>query len=137
QRLEEQFKRKEWVEGVPKLKTLEQMFKEKGGYEIVGEVLGADLVGRPYRGPFDELPAQQHPFGYPEEITRVVERLQWGPKKSASEVHRVVAWDEVGETEGTGIVHIAPGCGAADFQLGKVQGLVPIAPLDDEGNFLE
>src|SRR5260370_657823 len=26
-RLEEQFKRKEWVEGVPKLKTLEQIFK--------------------------------------------------------------------------------------------------------------
>ena len=33
QRLEEQFKRKEWVEGVPKLKSLEQIFKEKGGYE--------------------------------------------------------------------------------------------------------
>ena len=33
--------------------------------------------------------------------------------------HRVVAWDEVGEDEGTGIVHIAPGCGAEDYQLGK------------------
>ncbi len=32
---------KEWVEGVPKLKTLEQIFKEKGGFEIVGEVKGA------------------------------------------------------------------------------------------------
>src|SRR5213078_2079709 len=39
-RLEEQFKRKEWVEGVPKLSTLEQLFKEKGGYEIVGELPG-------------------------------------------------------------------------------------------------
>ena len=29
--------------------------------------------------------------------------------------HRVVAWDVVGETEGTGIVHIAPGCGKEDF----------------------
>src|SRR5262249_43992590 len=37
-RLEEQFKRKEWVEGVPKLKTLEQVFKEKGGYEIISEL---------------------------------------------------------------------------------------------------
>src|SRR5262249_43658920 len=99
QRLEEQFKRKEWVEGVPKLKTLEQMFKEKGGYEVVGELSGANLVGRPYRGPFDELPAQQHPSGYPEEIARVVERLNWGPKKSASEIHRVVAWGDVGESE--------------------------------------
>src|SRR5256885_12791266 len=49
--------------------------------------------------------------------SRVVERLKWAPKTSAQQVHRVVAWDEVGETEGTGIVHIAPGCGAADFQL--------------------
>src|SRR4029450_750641 len=33
-RLEEEFKRKEWVEGVPKMKTLEQIFKEKGGYDV-------------------------------------------------------------------------------------------------------
>src|SRR5437870_9128015 len=37
-RLEDEFKRKEWVDGVPKLKTLEQHFKEKGGYRMVGEV---------------------------------------------------------------------------------------------------
>ncbi len=137
QRLEEQFKRKEWVEGVPKLKTLEQIFKEKGGYEIVGEIIGKDLIGWQYDGPFDELPAQQHVSGYPEEIATVVEKLKWGPAKSAKDVHRVVAWDVVGETEGTGIVHIAPGCGKEDFVLGKEQGLVPIAPLDDSGVFLD
>ena len=60
--------RKAWVEGVPKLKTLEQIFKEKGGYEIVGEVKGADMVGWAYDGPFDELPAQHSPAGYPAEI---------------------------------------------------------------------
>jgi len=59
QRLEEQWKRKEWVAGVPKLSTLEQHFKSKGGYEIVGEVKGADMIGWQYDGPFDELPAQQ------------------------------------------------------------------------------
>jgi isoleucyl-tRNA synthetase len=42
----------------------------------------------------------------------------------------------VGETEGTGIVHIAPGCGAEDFELGKHEKLPPIAPLDDQGRFL-
>ena len=47
--------------------------------------------------------------------------------------HRVVAWDEVGEDEGTGIVHIAPGCGAEDFQLGKALGLPVVAPLDESG----
>ena len=38
---------------------------------------------------------------------------------SLAVAHRVILWDAVGETEGTGIVHIAPGCGAEDFQLGK------------------
>jgi len=45
----------------------------------------------------------------------------------------VVAWKDVGETEGTGIVHIAPGCGKEDFALGKEVGLPPIAPLDESG----
>ena len=34
----------------------------------------------------------------------------------------------VGETEGTGIVHIAPGCGKEDFSLGQKEELPPIAP---------
>jgi isoleucyl-tRNA synthetase len=136
-RLEEEFKRKEWVEGVPKLKTLEQIFKEKGGYEILGEVAGVDMVGWTYDGPFDELPAQSHPAGYPSEIAEVVLKQQWGPNKSAREIHRVIAWEDVGEKEGTGIVHIAPGCGKEDFLLGRSGGLVPVAPLDECGCFVE
>jgi isoleucyl-tRNA synthetase len=135
QRLEDEFKRKEWLPGVPKLKTLEQIFKEKGGYEIVGEVKGADMVGWGYDGPFDELPAQSHAAGYPAEIADVVVKQKWAPPKSAREMHRVIAWEAVGETEGTGIVHIAPGCGKEDFQLGKEQGLPPIGPLDEFGVF--
>jgi isoleucyl-tRNA synthetase len=135
-RREEEFKRKEWVAGVPRLKTLEQIFKEKGGYEIAGEVPGEELVGLAYDGPFDELPAQAYPSGYPEEICRVVKQQQWAPEKSARELHRVIPWREVGETEGTGIVHIAPGCGREDFLLGKEEGLPPVAPLDEFGQFL-
>ena len=135
QRLEEQFKRKEWLEGVPKLKTLEQIFKEKGGYEIVGELSGAAMVDWTYDGPFDELPAQAHKAGYPAETARVVLQQKWAPAKPARQVHRVIAWEAVGETEGTGIVHIAPGCGKEDFELGKENGLPPIAPLDEEGIF--
>jgi isoleucyl-tRNA synthetase len=136
QRLEEEWKKKEWVEGVPKLKTLEQVFKEKGGYEVVGEVSGAEMVGWPYDGPFDELPAQQQPAGYPAEIARVARQQGWAPDTAARDAHRVIAWKDVGEAEGTGIVHIAPGCGKEDFQLGKEQGLPPVAPLDEFGVFL-
>jgi isoleucyl-tRNA synthetase len=135
-RKEEEFKRKEWVEGVPKLKSLEQVFKEKGGFEVLGELSGAEMIGWTYDGPFDELPAEDHPAGYPAETAEVVRRQGWGPDASARQVHRVIPWDAVGEVEGTGIVHIAPGCGKEDFQLGREHLLVPVAPLDEYGVFL-
>jgi isoleucyl-tRNA synthetase len=47
----------------------------------------------------------------------------------------VVPWDEVSAGEGTGIVHIAPGCGKEDFLLGKEHGLGVIAPLEEDGTF--
>ncbi len=46
---------------------------------------------------------------------------------------KVVAWKDVANDEGTGIVHIAPGCGAEDFELGKKEGLDTIIPIDDSG----
>ena len=84
----------------------------RGEHEIVGEVQGSALVGLTYRGPFDELPAQ------------------------AGVVHRVIAWDEVSDAEGTGVVHIAPGAGAEDFALSKEHGLDVIAPLEEDGTYV-
>jgi isoleucyl-tRNA synthetase len=88
-----------------------------GEYEVLEEMIGTALEGWTYDGPFDELEAQQA-FGGPES-------------------HRVILWDEVGEVEGSGIVHMAPGCGAEDFELGKEHSLPAIAPLDEEGVFVE
>ncbi len=85
----------------------------RGEHEVLGELKGSSLVGLRYRGPFDELPAQQG-----------VE-------------HRVIGWSEVSDEEGTGIVHIAPGSGKEDFALSKELGLAVIAPTDDEGIYLE
>lgn len=85
----------------------------KGEFETLEEVRGADLVGRRYRGPFDELPA------------------------NAGVEHRVIAWDEVAADEGTGIVHIAPGCGKEDYRLSKEQGLAVVAPIDELGYYVE
>jgi isoleucyl-tRNA synthetase len=70
QRLEEEFRRKEWVEGVPKLKSIEQIFKEKGGYEVLGELSGTEMLGWSYDGPFDEFEAQGGPGGFPSELPR-------------------------------------------------------------------
>jgi isoleucyl-tRNA synthetase len=135
-RLEDDFKRGNWVEGVPKLKQVAQIFKERGGFEVIGELDGSELIGWKYDGPFDDLPAQHHAFGFPPQIASAVEQQKWSPSVSSKDAHRVIEWDLVGETEGTGIVHIAPGCGKEDFNLGKELGLPPIAPLDEEGVFL-
>jgi isoleucyl-tRNA synthetase len=99
--------------------TLKQALE--GPYDVVEERPGTDLVGWRYEGPFDDLPAVEHAFA-----------AVPGPDGRPYE-HRVVPWSEVGEDEGTGIVHIAPGCGAEDFQLGRQLGLPMIAPLDENG----
>ncbi len=68
--------------------------------------------------------------------TELTELLR-GIEQTALEAHQVILWDEVGETEGTGIVHIAPGCGAEDFVLGKEHNFPLLAPLTDEGFFVK
>ena len=75
-------------------------------------VRGDELVGVEYHGPFDDLPAQD------------------------GVVHRVIPWEDVSMTEGTGIVHIAPGCGAEDFELSRVHDLPVLMPIDESGRML-
>jgi len=81
--------------------------------EILETLPGRALLGLRYVGPFDDLPAQQG-----------VE-------------HRIIPWEEVSAAEGTGLVHIAPGCGAEDFALSKVHALAVIAPLNEDGIFVD
>jgi isoleucyl-tRNA synthetase len=80
---------------------------------FVRRARGDELVGLEYDGPFDALPAQQ-------EVT-----------------HRVIPWDDVDLSEGTGIVHIAPGCGAEDFELSRVHDLPVLMPINEAGRFYE
>jgi isoleucyl-tRNA synthetase len=88
------------------------MAVERGQDEEFTEVLpGSALVGWRYSGPFDYL------------------------APGAGVEHRVVGWDEVSLDEGTGIVHIAPGCGSEDFDLGKAHDLPVLTPVDESGRF--
>ena len=100
----------------------------RGAYEVLGEMPGSVLEGWTYDGPFDHLEAARQPGG-----NGALQDLAQDVSACAAETHRVVLWDEVSETEGTGIVHVAPGCGAEDFRLGKEHGLPILAPLDEEG----
>ena len=63
-------------------------------------------------------------------------------KKSLGDYkHQVVAGDEqilpVGSKEGTGLVHIAPGAGTEDFQLGKKEKLPVVEVIDEDANYLD
>jgi len=48
---------------------------------------------------------------------------------------RVVAADFVSTEDGTGIVHIAPGFGEDDYQLGQREGLPIVCPIDEDCAF--
>jgi isoleucyl-tRNA synthetase len=99
---------------------------------VLAELKGVDMDGWRYSGPFDDLEPAQKPGGY-----TYLAQLIRDVKQNAIQSHRVILWEAVGEQEGTGIVHIAPGCGAEDFQLGKEDHMPLIAPLNEEGEFLE
>ena len=74
---------------------------------------GSELVGWTYRGPFDDL------------------------QSSEGVEHRVIPWDEVSLEEGSGVVHIAPGAGQEDFELGRIHGLPVLSPVDESGRFYD
>lgn len=84
----------------------------KGDGEIVEEFKGSELVGLEYETCFPELPLQQF-------------------------THKVLPWEDVVQGEGSCIVHIAPGCGAEDFELGKRYDLPQISPINDGGVILD
>ena len=140
QRLEKQFSdKKQWIEGVPKLKTISQIFKERGGYKIEGTVKGSELVGLKYSGPFDDMEAQNEVGGYPFTDDNLKSKEMNGVN-----THQVIdaGKDSIGNDivvagEGTGIVHMAPGCGDIDYKIGKKMGFINIAPLDAEAKFME
>ncbi len=140
QRLEKQFnEKKQWVDDVPKLKTLSQIFKERGGFEELGSIKGSEMVGWEYEGPYDDFEAQSEYGGYPNIDDDLKEK-----RINSAENHSVInpGKDAIGNDivvagEGTGIVHMAPGCGDIDHSVGKNLGLVNIAPLDNESRFIE
>lgn len=76
----------------------------------VEDIDAKELIGREYYSLFD-IPAQK------------------GIK------HSIVEWDLVDSKSGSGIVHIAPGCGQEDFELGRELGADIISPLDSTGHF--
>jgi isoleucyl-tRNA synthetase len=84
----------------------------EGKFDVIETFKGKKLVGKNYLGLFDDF-------------------------ESVDAKHKVISWSEVGADEGTGLVHIAPGCGQEDFELSKDHDLDIINPIDEEGNYLQ
>jgi isoleucyl-tRNA synthetase len=78
--------------------------------ETVSTFPGRVMVGARYRAPFDNI--------------------------EDGNTHRVVAADFVSMSDGTGVVHIAPGFGQDDLETGKREGWPTYRPLDDDGRFV-
>jgi len=95
------------------------LLKEKADLISEGKILkefpGRKLKDLNYKGMFDEL----------SEVEKNVKKGE----------HKVILWKDVLEEEGTGIVHIAPGCGQEDFQLSKELNLPVVNPTDDESKY--
>lgn len=85
--------------------------------EIVETMKGSDLIGIHYKHPLEDLvPYQGHVLG------------EW--------VHAVLPSDTV-TAESTGVVHIAPGHGPEDFDIGLAHDLEPFSPVDETGAYTE
>ncbi len=83
-----------------------------GDYFVLSTIRGKDLIGWEYESFYPDFEVQN------------------------GLIHKVVPWSEVGEQDGTGIVHIAPSCGEEDYELGKKLKLKLLhSALDDFGNY--
>jgi isoleucyl-tRNA synthetase len=98
-----------------------QNVEDGGNYKLEKAVSGKELVGLKYQAPFDNLP--------------LVKDAQ---TENPTTFHTVVDGSKiVVATEGTGLLHVAPGAGKEDFDLGKKEKLPVISPIDDEAIYVE
>lgn len=94
-----------------------------GGYEVIEELEGKDLIGLIYQPPFDF----------------------YSPDYKKEKIWETIPADFVSLKEGTGLVHIAPAFGEEDMELIKVQNLKlkaqnepefqVLLTVDEEGKF--
>jgi isoleucyl-tRNA synthetase len=83
-------------------------------YRIIGELTGRSLEGVSYAPPL----------------------LEETHAETGRNLHRVILSAEyVNMTEGTGLVHMAPGHGEEDFEVGQRNGLPVLSPVDESGHF--
>ena len=99
-----------------KVEELMQLGKVEDA-EVLETVKGAELVGLHYTHPLKDM------VPYQQQITN-----EWA--------HAVLPSETV-TNESTGLVHIAPGHGPEDFEIGAEFDLEPFCPVDERGIYTE
>ncbi len=97
-------------------KRKEEIEKETGiNLSVLKEISGQELEGRIYINPLSEY-------------IKIQKEIK----------HKVILSEEyVSMLEGTGLVHIAPGHGKEDYDLGKRYNLPMLSPVDNNGRYTE
>ncbi len=89
-------------------------------YEVLETIRGEDLEGLEYVHPLYE------------EIKGCFEEV----RKESPNIHKVVLSSEYVDTSsGSGLVHMAPGCGPEDYEVGYRYKILPFNNLDENGMF--
>ncbi len=91
-----------------------------GDSEVIGTLLGRELVGRTYEPLFPYFADRKNP-------------------EHESPAFRVLEADFVDTSEGTGIVHMAPGFGEDDQRISEANGIqiLQAVPVNDQGRFTD
>jgi isoleucyl-tRNA synthetase len=90
-------------------------------YEVIEEVKGSQLIGLRYKHPLLEEVPRQAKF-----------------HKASKKIHSIVPSEEyVTLEQGTGLVHMAPGHGPQDFEVGEREGIPIFCPVTFSGTFSE
>lgn len=84
--------------------------KELDGFEVVGTLLGSELLDTGYEPLFPYFADSENAF-------------------------RVLNGGYVSTEDGTGVVHTAPGFGEDDFAICQTNNIAIVVPVDDQGKF--
>ena len=91
-------------------------------YQFVEEFKGEKLKGLAYEHPFEDVLKHQY------------DKI----REKSPNIHTVVLSTEyVDLSAGSGLVHMAPGCGPEDYEVGRREGISPFNNINEYGNFPE
>jgi isoleucyl-tRNA synthetase len=90
--------------------SVERYERELKGFTRVSTIKGTELIGRRYAPLFPYF-------------------------KDTANAFRVISGAFVSTSDGTGVVHIAPGFGEDDFEVSRVEGIPLVVPVDAAGKF--